>query len=66
MDKEISPFNVSAIEDRIEELDSKLFTYKEYLQFGQRCFDAARKNNSEWYFKYKDFSSYMNSKSEDK
>ena len=40
---------------------SKQVTYKEYLQFGEDCFNAARKNNSEWYYKFKNFSDYMNS-----
>ena len=38
-----------------------MVSYKEYLQFGEDCFNAARKNNSEWYYKFKNFSDYMNS-----
>lgn len=45
-------------------VNKKVYSQKEYLQFGQECFNAARKNNTEWYFKYKNFSDYMNIKSE--
>jgi len=38
-----------------------MVSYKEYLQFGEDCFNAARKNNSEWYFMYESFSDFMNS-----
>ena len=54
----ISPFE--------DEVNKKVYSQKEYLQFGQECFEAARKNNSEWYYKFKNFSDYMNSKGEEK
>ena len=43
-----------------------LYDEKQYLQFGQDCFNASRKNNSEWYFKYKSFSDFMNSRNQGK
>lgn len=55
--------SVSPFEDVV---NKKVYSQKEYLQFGQECFGAARKNNSEWYYKFKNFSDYMNSKGEEK
>ena len=44
-----------------QEVD-RVYSEKEYLEFGEECFNAARKNNSEWYYKYKSFSDFMNDK----
>jgi hypothetical protein len=44
-----------------EIIKDKKYSEQQYLEFGQKCFEAARKNNSEWYYKFKNFSDYMNS-----
>lgn len=44
-----------------EIIKDKKYSEQEYLEFGEGCFNAARKNNSEWYYRYKNFSDYMNS-----
>lgn len=44
-----------------QEVD-RVYSEKEYLEFGEECFNAARKNNSEWYVLYKSFSDFMNDK----
>lgn len=49
-----------------EIIKDKKYSEQDYLEFGQKCFEAARKNNSEWYYKFKNFSDYMNKESKDK
>lgn len=55
--------SVSPFEDAV---NKKVYSQKEYLQFGEQVFNAARKNNTELYYKFKNFSDYMNSKGEEK
>lgn len=48
--------------DEVINGEHKDYSEKEYLEFGEECFNAARKNNSEWHFLYKSFSDFMNDK----